>query len=412
MAMKSLVRSLALVLASFLSFSASAVDRLVTEGGSGGGFSSINAAMTAAVDGDRIIVHPKAGNAPWMEDLTITKSLTFLGSNTDYWKLAGNVTVTPAAAGKVVTLVKMDNTTGYIRSFAAAPTGTRTKVNILNCKLSQTGTGGYIFFQYNNFEVTVTATEISSGYVHLRFGKILGNTIVSSNNTYAIHIGQDGTATQDTNMVIGNIITHNTNSFQAVWLNSSNQYIHYLNNVLTGTGAAHIYLDIIKTGSGENLINNNVFRRTTGGLSYGVYLAAANNNLKVLNNIFVGTAAGTGINNASGFDQVQFSFNQSNNQSMTTGVVNDGTNNASANNTFNADWSLVAGSTGIDAGHSGGEYSDLDLTRNDCGVHGGSFSQANFFPLGTTAPKVLFIQAPNRVVNGGTINIRSAGFAR
>ena len=47
-----------------LSLSAGATDRIVEEFGSSPTYPSINAAVTAAVDGDRIVVKNRAGNIP------------------------------------------------------------------------------------------------------------------------------------------------------------------------------------------------------------------------------------------------------------------------------------------------------------------------------------------------------------
>lgn len=52
-------------IAMLFSVVASAADLYVRDFGAGGAYSSISAAITAAVDGDRIIIQPKAGGIPY-----------------------------------------------------------------------------------------------------------------------------------------------------------------------------------------------------------------------------------------------------------------------------------------------------------------------------------------------------------
>lgn len=52
-----------------------AADRVVEEFGFPPAYSSIGAAVAAANDGDRIIIINRSGNIPWIENITINKSL-------------------------------------------------------------------------------------------------------------------------------------------------------------------------------------------------------------------------------------------------------------------------------------------------------------------------------------------------
>ena len=71
-------RAFAILILCLTAISTYAVDRIVQESGGPGTFASINAAVTAAADGDRIIIVNRAGGLSWTEDVNISKSLTFL----------------------------------------------------------------------------------------------------------------------------------------------------------------------------------------------------------------------------------------------------------------------------------------------------------------------------------------------
>ena len=62
---------------------AHANDLVVEESGLPPSYSSITAAVAAANSGDRIFIKNKAGNLPWLENITITKSLTLLAFTYD-----------------------------------------------------------------------------------------------------------------------------------------------------------------------------------------------------------------------------------------------------------------------------------------------------------------------------------------
>ena len=93
-----------IAIASLFTSMVSAADLYVRDLGAGGSYSTISAAITAANDGDRIIIRPKAGSLPFIENLTIDKSLSFVSEiNFSKYILQGTITITPAA-GRVVTI--------------------------------------------------------------------------------------------------------------------------------------------------------------------------------------------------------------------------------------------------------------------------------------------------------------------
>src|SRR5689334_3359014 len=94
--------------------SASATDRIVEEFGISPTYPNITSAVTAAVDGDRIVIKNRAGNIPWIEDITVDKNLQFLSfTNDDFFYVQGTYTIN-AATGRKVTIIGMRNTAGGI----------------------------------------------------------------------------------------------------------------------------------------------------------------------------------------------------------------------------------------------------------------------------------------------------------
>src|SRR5690554_1947736 len=91
-----------------------AADRVVEEFGFPPAYSSIGAAVAAAEDGDRIIIKNRAGNIPWIENITINKSLQFLShANDDFFIVQGDYTI-EFIPGLEVDIVGMRNTSGNL----------------------------------------------------------------------------------------------------------------------------------------------------------------------------------------------------------------------------------------------------------------------------------------------------------
>lgn len=55
---------------------------------------------------------------------------------------------------------------------------------------------------------------------------------------------------------------------------------------------------------------------------------------------------------------------------------------------------------------------DLDLTRNDPGAYGGSYSLDNFFPIDGTSSKVYYLTMPSEILVGGSNAVTGYSFDR
>jgi hypothetical protein len=432
-AKKTLLSSLTSLL---LSANLMAADLCVNESGSGGCFSTITAAIAAANDGDRILIQPKAGNAPYVEVLNINKSIQLLSNQEGVmWGLSGTITITPAA-GRTISILHMRSNTGNITASGNSPSGQRCKVNIMNCQLLD----GYINFNFNNFDVNVVSTIINNGYVALKYGNLIGNQISANdnNNMYAtpnnyyclVFYNSDLVATNDTLYIVGNIINNNQSAntytpFSNISLNSNAQFFYVSNNYLKISNAFTLYsgsnsgirFEQHKTSTlGTNCVYNNTMYNQTSNTYNSINIVSSTSGLfDIMNNLSVSP----NINNASshryttsGTPTVAFSYNFLAPHGTLENIVNNGTNNLSSNTTINiTSGQINTGSDGINGGFPDLTYYDLDLTVNDVGAYGGSFSLTNFHPI-TGAARVYFVKAPRAVLQSGTLNIKAEAFDR
>ena len=154
---------LAVVLTSFYSFS---IDRIVQQNGPVGTYASIGAAVTAAVDGDQIIINNRIDLLPWIENITINKSLTFLcaADNTQFW-VEGTYTVAMADNRNIV-INGMKNTNGAISQSGTTPTF-KTNLSIVQSDIT-----GSISLSGPGINLLVSNTKAYA--VSFCFGKVLG----------------------------------------------------------------------------------------------------------------------------------------------------------------------------------------------------------------------------------------------
>lgn len=394
-----------------------AADLCVNENGNNGCYATITAAINAATNGDRILVEPKAGHAPYVENLNINKSLYIICANdTDKYDVMGTLTVTPAI-GRSITIIGMHHI-GNIGTTGASPAGTRCSVSILGSWIE-----GNIAFDADYFNLTV-ASNIITGSIGMRFGKVIGNDI-TCNSGYStpagpgvIGINSDALPSNDTNLIIGNIIRNNAMTYTyGITINSNSQFGHVMNNLIlcsvpsSGyTGGIYWYQFKNSSVSRNLVINNTVY--SPGYLSMGIGFGTAppaNSYTDVINNLVMGTGGSYGsFWNATG--TIGLSYNQADLAAVSS-TDPCACNDFAAINTLNASGQPMAGSDAIDGGSPDFSYYDLNLTVNDVGAWGGSYSLTNFFPINGST-RVFLVQAPRRVNVSGSINIKAESFDR
>jgi len=399
-----------LMAANFFSFELKATDLVVAGGGSGGAYASIGAAIAAASPNDRIIVYPQPNGASYTEGtLTITKSLQILSANEgDFYAVDANINVTPATAGINLTIIGMKLLTGGIQSTIASPVGARSNINILNGYL----VNGGISFNHDNYNLIAASSHLETGVV-FRFGKILGNTM---NNQVVINTDGSVNNPTDTVQIIGNkIYFYSGANTGAITWSSTSQFFSIQNNFMSLTYPGNyanygLYVSASKASlAGTNTIINNTV--TKPYIIYTAYTITthATSTTEILNNLFVGGLYQYALAVSGGTFGVHYNYATTN---SLLGFTNDGTNVLETNTTLNAEGlnTNVLSNT-INGGTTDSAYVDLNLTRNDVGCYGGSFSLNNFFPLSASDwARVILVTAPRRILVNGTINVKAIGY--
>ncbi|MCI5058402.1 MAG: hypothetical protein MRY83_19985, partial [Flavobacteriales bacterium] len=222
----------------FFSSYAFCVDRVVQLNGPSGTYNSITDAVNASSDGDIIIVNNKPSNLPWIEDVTISKSLTFVSAlDTVQFFVQGNYFIERGANREVV-INGMRNNNGNIEETGTNTPTSRTKVSILNCEIN----GDVDFGQRYNLLISNSAIF---DQVNFTYGSVYGSEIGGY-----MQLNRDFWADSDTLNIVGNKLFRLT-------LTTDSHYVHVLNNFIYNTNTGGIYVGALKGGTGENHITNN-----------------------------------------------------------------------------------------------------------------------------------------------------------
>lgn len=388
-------RHLLLVLSAFFTVNSWAIDLVVQEAGPVGTYASIGAAVAASTDGDRIIINNRPGGFPWNEDILINKTLTFLSAvDNDKFFVQGDYDI-QHAPGREVTIIGMENVDGDIANTGAGGTS-RTIVNLMWCELNS----GAINLNAAYFELNASGCQ-TSGNIQLVYGKVVGNTCA------AVALSTDALVEEDSVHIVGNICV-------GVFLNSTSHYCYVSNNYIFNTATFGELLTVsnCKNGTGTNVIRNNSLRARDNAMSIG---SSCSGNMIVYNNIFMDDNGDNGLINQAGAGLTLIvSFNYIDNTFDFTdfsGFTNDGTNVLSSAVSLNGDGSSSWTGTTDGGSPSLADY-DLDLTRNDPGCFGGSYSHANFFPIDGTSSRVYYLQMPSEILVGGSNQVTGHSYDR
>lgn len=377
---------------------ASAADLNVRPTGAGGAYTTVSAAITAAANGDRIIIQPRTDGSAYVENLTINKSLTFV-SETNYNKyfIRGTVSITPAA-GRVVTIsgLSSGNFTIYNVSVATATTGGRTTLNLYNCYL-------------NNVDATQanTTTNISgctvSGYVFFSHGRATGNNVQSIN---AYNSSADSVLATTDVEIIGN----------AASFGITNQQTSYAFKMYNNFASSmNVYNS--KPGTSNEIVNNTIYQPNGGDVA-PIYITGNGNpgsggNVAIMNNaISFAVAQTNACIQTDGIATVTATYNVSTNAFVTEGTITQSNNTGAVNMNFNNTAYTVTGGN-VNAGNPAVAYTDLDLTRNDAGHYGGSNSWSNYFPADNGGkPQVNYLVTPRAILSTSTLNVTGSAYSK
>lgn len=384
-------------------FTASAADVKVDKTGAiAGSVTSISAAITAAADGDRIVVFSN-GNI-YTENLTINKSLTFLcAAEGEYFFLAGNITITPAN-GREITIVGMHQN-GTIASGGVNPVGARCIVNIVDSEIT-----GSVTFNQDGYDVNLLYNFIW-GTSEIRYGKVIANRFGNESGDAGLVFGilnitaESSTyGTGDTLFIIANRMVKSdnlgvTNYGNLTFDNPNLKYFIANNSIRTGTFTSSQYttnrtavtiVNCYTTDSANVFINNFISAIETGGTctaanTYAAVMLKGIRSDNFVNNILRNRYASYYGCGALG---MRGDYNYYDNYRAYPTNADNNIFSISPNVSITYDpliGKVTAGVSGIDAGKPGINYYDIDLTRADMGPYGGPWTQENYW--GTTNPQ-------------------------
>lgn len=375
-----------------------AADLYVRDLGAGGAYSTISAAITAANNGDRIIIKPKIGNVPYLENLTINKSLTFVSeTNFSKYNVQGNITIVPAA-GRVINLHNMYAFQSSISTTATTFTGGRCTINIVNC----TADSSFDFSTSKN--VTANVYGSTANALYFLHGKVVGNFI----ETIRLNNDSAPLATSDVYII--------ANKTAGIGSSTTNYPINILNNDVSNAGFSYGPVDLaeIKAGSTNIVQNNRILTTSVAGTYSALRIYGSNTGIiNISNNIINAAGSNATEISATVYPTVIASYNLATSTFSATGV--DIQNNNISSATYDLDLNLLISSGAIiNAGVPDEEYQDLDLTRSDIGPLGGSNSWANYWPSNAgNKPRVTFLNTPRRVYLGTTsIQTEATGISK
>ncbi|MBA9073935.1 hypothetical protein GGR22_002102 [Flavobacterium gossypii] len=389
---------LLIAIAGLFTSMANAADLYVRASGANGAYTTVSAAITAAANGDRIIIQPKTDGSAYIENLTINKSLTFV-SETNYNKyfIRGTININPAA-GRVVTISNLNSGSFTIYNVIATgpTTGGRTTINLFNCNL-------------NNVDTTQanTTTNMSGctvgGYVFFSHGRMTGNRV---QRMTAYNTSSDTSLAADDVEIIGN-------SASSVIANQQTSYnFKFYNNFTSGFG---VYAT--KAGGSNEIVNNTVYEPNGGDVA-PIYITGNGNpgsggNVAIMNNAisFVVAQTNTCIY-SDNIATVTASYNVSTNAFVVEGTITQSNNTGSVNMNFDNTAYTVTGGN-VNTGNPAVQYTDLDLTRNDAGHYGGSNSWANYFPADNGGrPQVNYFITPRTILSTSTLNVSGSAYSK
>lgn len=408
-------KTLSLVLA-FAAFQASAVDRIVEEFGVAPAFPNIASAISAASDGDRIIIKNRAGDIPWIETITVGKSLEFLSfENNGFFTVQGNWTLIPAS-GRVIRIIGMRNTFGNI-TFSGSATVGSTQVSIIDCQFVV----GSIQMGSDFFKTTVVGSDFQAGTIRINLGSVIGCSIVSTTGNDLIQVNPSTTAFQgDTASIVGNLVDCATSSGTGIYVDSRAQVIHIRNNYVK-----HRSVGIQGRGGNTQGITNQIWNNTVVATAGSAPTAIQMFNTptaavwEVMNNVatFTGGTNNRGIYNGgslTGQTNVYFNVVESSMATTisTSGFTFTGNNITNQAITVQPDGRLPGGSAAINGANPAAPFYDLDLTLGDAGAYGGSYTLDNFHPLHTGAARIYMGSHPFNIRQGATLRVRANAWDR
>ena len=424
-----------------------AADLYVNNSGQSGTYTTINLALAAASSGDRIFVSPLNFYA---EDLTITKSITIASTNSDSKiALSGNIALQPIP-NMNVTLIGIECNSLGLSSVASSSTiQNPATINILSCSIASNVT----FINSSGLRTYIHDSKITGNLYlkHLELTKsvITGTLLIDTEanqsatdsvKLIASYLGGLSYCTKDFYLFMANCYVYNTSSLRQIPSSQLSGKNTITNTIFRGTVAVVYYPVGTLDWSGLTISNSRCFLEDHY-VHYNAYTGSQYSDLAgrtIQPQFYYGSSypynwSNSGTVNASKSPNVLYSYTNSHSsfapEENLTGIT---WQDLSGDYHYNSTYANTYGSTGsypghasindpswittfdvpdvVDAGSPSSNYTDLDLTRNDIGIFGGSHSWLNYwYNDSTTTGKAVirWVDLPSEIWPGQTINLKA-----
>ncbi len=352
--------------------SARATDRLVVPGGGGGTFATIQSAIDASSSGDRILVSP----AVYTEDLVIVRGMELLSNNASQrFTVNGHVDV-GTVSGPATSAITISNA----RILNGLYWGNSTLVSRL--RMIECTVLGYVSSQHGYGRLECFRDSIEG--MNLRNGLVAGCRITTLIVDERYSDGETPTAT-----VVGCDLGADPDA--NALLIKTNGWATVQNCVIRG----QVQLEDPSNPPANDitLINNTIIRTSATPavvITESVDLEVALD--VVLRNNLIAGAGSIGP--------------------MPSGSVLAYNLVVPLAEVNGANGQPLPASAAVNGGDPNAIYTDLDLSRNDAGCHGGSLSYAQFNSALPTTAVVAMVEVERRVVQGTGLNIVGYGYDR
>jgi hypothetical protein len=397
------------------------VDPMLSSGNGTTIFTTITAAINAAVNGDRIIVTSGTYNEA---ALTIGKSLQIM-PQTPGTTINFNANITIAGFSGMKFEITGFNLAVYSINSSPITSGNylnRAKISIIDCRVTS------IDINNEYYECNIIKNNISQS-LSFRYGNIILNSV---NNISFLDESQDNPS--GTNQKT--LITNNYISDYIFIYNNDSKLIVANNTIINGLYLKRWY----SNSSYNNKIMNNQFATNSH-----TKLLVSTINVPVYNLIFTNNVGNLsfycgGDNGTPPFSNTNLNYNTMNTIYLDldwyyTATSNSGlTTSLFPSNDVNGvfEWSYngiqlprpaptgiqplsfinLAGGGIVDSGNPNHDYYDIDLTVNDRGLNGGPFSQLNYNAANPNNSKAFIfdLDMPTDLFPTQTVDIKAKGY--
>ncbi|GAB1347795.1 hypothetical protein MASR1M107_00060 [Ignavibacteriales bacterium] len=263
-------------------------------------------------------------------------------------------------------------------------------------------------------KIVFSDNTITGGNVGVSSGS---NTVIIGN---VIQLANNGVTTGSLFKVyiLANKIRQNLQNgiycdiFSQQYSPSSCDSLFILNNEISQNTSYGLYIRGASSSSYITFKSAWVLNNVFSGNSYGFVTDRAFNGgaiIRVMNNVFISNTTGV-LSIGASYSITDYNCAFANGNNTITGLGNI-TANPLFVNTAGGDFHLSSGSPCIDAGNPATTDFDLDRTRNDMGIYGGSFNWDNFNGSSANAKVFELALVPLNTVQGNTITINGGGMA-